>query len=116
MSRHGTSPGAGAVGVSCLLLIFSYFYRIQPGRNAAYTEDQSGEGRTLASPGRNAPKGTQSPTAYSVTALRGRSQARAREPTQGHRKPGKLTRVDRDTSPGRNAQKGTQSPRASPGR
>ena len=43
--------GAGAVGVSCLLLIFSYFYRIQPGRNAAYTEDQSGEGKTPASPG-----------------------------------------------------------------
>ena len=52
----------------------------------------------------------------SVTASRGRSPARAREPTQGHRKPGKLARVDRDTSPGRNAQKGTQSPRASPGR
>ena len=50
VSRHGTSPGAGAVGVSCLLLIFSYFYRIQPGKNAAYTEDQSGEGRTPASP------------------------------------------------------------------
>ena len=46
----------------------------------------------------------------------GRSPARAREPTQGHRKPGKLARVDRDTSPGRNATKGTQSPRASPGR